>query len=276
MGIWRLAAVAAFVLWAAGAAAQVAGTYVGVDLAEGMRLTLTEKGGGVLLRADGQERRFAGQPASGGFEALLEGPEGRTVIRLFPEPIGVRVVLAPVDAAGVMDTLDLVTLAFLREGVDLPPKPDRFLPAPRGPVAAFDAVAFVASYPFWEPEGAALAYDAVAPRFRTVIRLYPLVQADLLWKLCAGATRGAGVAEALRGQGVTCEQVTAAVRKMQASEAFDRFKRDVNRERALLQTALGCADDLIRQRPECAKAGAETAKRAVSMETAATVLARYR
>lgn len=158
----------------------------------------------------------------------------------------------------------------------MPQQPRRFLPAPTGPVRAFDARAFVESYPFWEPLGALWAYEALEPRHRTVIRLYPLVQTDLLWKLCQSPQRGAGLAEALRGQGVVCADVMNAIAAAQTSGAFDRFKSDVAKERALLVTTLDCGDKYVSHGPGCAEASRETARRAVSMETAATVLRRYR
>ena len=43
-----------------------------------------------------------------------------------------------------------------------------------------------------------------------------------------------------------------------------------------LRDALDCADDLTRTRAECARAGRETARRAASMDTVATVLRRIR
>jgi len=143
-------------------------------------------------------------------------------------------------------------------------------------VRAFDARAFVESYPFWEPQGALWAYEALEPRHRTVIRLFALVQADLLWKLCQSPQRGAGLAEALRGQGVVCADVVNAVAAAQAGGAFDRFKANVAQERALLVATLDCGDKYVAHGPGCADAARETARRAVSMETAATVLRRYR
>ncbi|MFN3615228.1 MAG: hypothetical protein ACK4WC_11825 [Rubrimonas sp.] len=276
---WILAAALALTAFAAAAQAQLGGGYFGLDEADGMRLRVERSGGGVrgsIDLGDGTARSFDAQPVGdGAVEAMIPTPEGQLLIRIFPEPIGARVVLAPV-ADGVLDAGRLMSLAFLRDGVALPEMPTRFLPAPAGPVRAFDGAAFVDSYAFWEPLGAAFAYDALEPRMRTIIRLFPTVQTDVLWRLCRSPERTAGLAEALRGQGVGCQEVVSAVRAMQTGPAFDRFKRDVATERALLMTAISCADDLRRQRPECQRAAGETARRAVSMETAATVLARYR
>lgn len=276
---WIAAAVVALTALSAAAQVRLGGGYFGLDEADGMRLRVEQAGGGwrgSIDLGDGTARSFDGQSVGdGAVEAMIPTPEGQLLVRIFPEPIGARVVLAPV-ANGVMDAGRIMSLAFLRDGVALPELPTRFLPAPSGPVRAFDGAAFVDSYAFWEPLGAAYAYDALEPRMRTIIRLFPVVQADVLGKLCRSPERTAGLAEALRGQGITCQDVVNTMRAMQTGPAFDRFKRDVAAERRQLMTAISCADDLRRQRPECQRAAAETARRAVSMETAATVLARYR
>jgi hypothetical protein len=150
------------------------------------------------------------------------------------------------------------------------------MPPPTTPPRAIEPRSFVSSYPFWPPLSVAMAYEALEPRFRSVVKLYPLVQADLLWKLCASPQRTPGIAEALRGQGLGCAEVASAFDAMQRGDGFNRFKRDVAADAAILIDALGCADDLRRTDPACARAGRETAARAVSMETAATVLERYR
>jgi hypothetical protein len=266
-------------LFALAAAAQLSGGYFGIGAAEGMRLTI-EPGGsgarGALTGSDGVRRPFEASRVDDGFEAMLEGPEGRTLIRVLPAAAGARVVLAPVDEAGVMDAGRMAALAFLRDGTELPRQPTRFLPAPTRPVQAFDARSFVDSYPYWEAQGAALAYDAVAPRYRAVIRMFPLVQADILFRLCALNPRPPAVAEALRGQGVTCDSVMSARSRLTSGGGSARFVDAVEAERVILLQALGCADDLLRRKPECARLSDEIARRAVSMETVGTALARYR
>lgn len=279
MGRVRIAAAALIAacaaLWSLAAAAQVEGGFFGIDAAQGMRLELSSEGGALRL-PDGTRFEFRGEVVGGALEATLERPEGPAFLRVTPRPAGVEAVLAPVDAQGLLDVGATQAFAFLRDGTPLPDLPRGFLPAPAAPVRAFDARAFVRSYAFWEPLGAALAYDALEPRMRTVIRLFPIVHTDLLWKLCQSPESTAGLAEALRGQGVSCAEVNDAMRRALAGASFTRFKADVAAERAILDTAIGCADDLSRTDPDCRRAGQETARRAVSMETAATVLRRYR
>jgi hypothetical protein len=267
------------VLGAVAAWAQVEGRYNGLDAASGMVLTIEESGsraGGTLTMEDGREIGFRGEVVGETVEATFTDGGVRVYLRAVTEPIGARVVLVPMDEQNQLRVDRTRSYAFLREGVALPERPTRYMPPPTSPPRAIEPRAFVSSYPFWPPLSVAMAYEALEPRFRSVVKLYPLVQADLLWKLCASPQRTPGIAEALRGQGVGCADVMAAFEEMQRSGSFDRFKRDVASVRDTLVTTLGCADDLRRLEPACRDAASETARRAVSMETAGTVLARYR
>lgn len=268
--------------WLAGggaASAQFAGRYVGIDAAQGMRIELSvsgDQGRGTLFRKDGTSVRFSGEVVEDTLEAAFTEDRRRVYLRLIAEPIGARVVMVPFDTDHQLRVDQTEAYAFLREGVSLPSPPARFLPPPDKPVKFIDAQAFVSSYPFWPPLSVALAYEGLEPRYRTVVKLFPVVQADLLWKLCASPERTPGIAEALRGQGLSCTDVNNAFRAMQAGPAWDRFKKAVAPEAAQLMLALGCAEDHRRNDPACRKAAQETAKRALSMDTAATVLARFR
>lgn len=275
-----LAGLVAFLLsWAGAAMAQFAGRYVGIDAAQGMRVELSVSGSnarGTLIRADGTRTRFSGEVVDDSLEASFTEQGRRVYVRLLAEPIGARLVLVPIDADNVLRVDETEAYAFLREGVDLPQRPERFLPPPDRPIPYIEPRAFVSSFPFWPPRSVALAYEGLEPRFRSVIKLYPRVHADLLWKLCASPERTPGIAEALRGQGLNCNEVNTAFRTMQAGAGFGRFKREVVAEAKALMTTLGCADDLRRNDAACRAAAAETARRATAMETAGSVLARYR
>ena len=260
-------------------ASDLVGRYRGIDAAAGMRLEIEARGRGfrgVLTEADGAARRFEADDLDGLAEAAVTLSEGRALLRLSPAAAGVSVVVAPFGRDDSYDPSRTRALAFLREGLDAPPAPRRFVPAPTRSGAPVEARAFVDSYPFWEPLGAAWGYEGVEPAKRTVIRLFALVQTDLLWKLCQSPERTPGLAEALRGQGVTCQEVIAAIRRAQTAGApFNRFLRDVAAERAVLLQVLDCADGPSAG-AKCRTAAQETARRAVSMETAATTLRRYR
>jgi hypothetical protein len=268
--MWLLVGVAA--------QAEFPGRYVGIGAAEGMTLALEEGRGarldGEIALGDGVARDFQGEQVGAVVEGALALEDGAAFVQIIEDGAGVAVRITPVDGDGRMLLDRAVGYAFVPEGTVIPELPDRFLYEPRRPPAAIDAEAFVASYPFWTPLGAAWGYDAVAERFRTVIRLYPMVQTDLLWKLCQSPQRTAGIAEALSGQGVTCRDVLGAL--PEGGAALARFRRDVESERALLRTALDCATKIASAPAGCAEAGRETARRAASMDTVATVLRRYR
>ena len=265
-------------LCAGAARAEFPGRYIGIGDAEGMTLALSDASGarldGVIALRDGQPRSFQGERVGGVVEGALRLGGEAAFVQIIEDGAGVAVRITPVDSAGMLPPERAAAYAFVPEGTVIPNLPDRYLPEPRTPPAAVDAEAYVASYPFWTPQGAAWGYEAVAERYRTVIRLYPMVQTDLLWKMCQSPQRPAGIAEALRGQGVTCRDVLAGLPEGSAAQA--RFRGDVEAERALLRTALDCATKLTSTPPECERAGRETARRAASMETVATVLRRYR
>lgn len=279
-GFWIAAAAALMTLTLVGqAAAEVAGRYVGLEAAEGMKLELKKAGeglsGSLATRADGTQS-FTATPAGEGAEARVTLGGAPVYLRILPEPMGVSVLALPLDARGLPTAEGGKAFAFLREGVKLPPRPTRWIEPPSGPIPALDAAAFVSSYPFWPAQSAIWGYQALEPRFRSVIKLYPLIQADLLWKLCASPERSPAIAEALRGAGASCAEIAASMARVQEAGKFDRFKADAEVERKLLMETLSCSDDLRRTDPACKRAGAETAKRAVSMQTAATALSRYR
>jgi hypothetical protein len=265
-------------LVASAARADFPGRYIGVGAADGMRLALSAARGdrldGEITLSDGVARRFQAEQVGRVVEGALALDGGPLFLQIIEDGPGVAARLTPVDREGRMLLDQAVGYAFVPEGTPIPDLPQRFIPEPSRAIRAIDAEAFVASYPFWSPLGAALGYEAVAERYRTVIRLFPMVQTDLLRKLCQSPERTPGIAEALRGQGVTCRDVLAALPEGGGARA--RFGAAVEAERALLQTALDCANRLTSVPPRCAEAGRETARRAASMDTVATVLRRYR
>ncbi|MGF1659289.1 MAG: hypothetical protein ACFCUS_07650 [Rubrimonas sp.] len=263
----------------AAALAQFAGDWRGLGAADGMRMRID--GGGDALRGrftdvDGAVREFRATRAGDVAEAEVPVEGGRVFLRIRPRGAGLEVALVPLADDGTLDAGAARALAFVPAGTRVPDSPRWYMPPPASPPRAIDPMGFAASYAFWEPDAVAWGYAALAPRYRTVMRLFPLVQADLLWKLCAASQRPAALGEALRGQGVTCADVANAVEAMQRAGKFERYKDAVAREHGVLMRTLDCADDATRTRRDCADAAAETAKRATSMETVATALARLR
>ncbi len=264
------------------ARAQFEGAWRGLGEARDMRLRLETDGDtlrGVFTDRDGAARDFEARRVGQVAEAEIAVEGGRVFLRIRPRGAGLEVALAPVgdgEDGAVLDLRDARALAFIPQDARIPDTPRWYMAPPEAPPRTIDALGFAASYAFWDAQQAAWGYAALAPRWRTVMRLFPLVQADLLWKLCSAPQRPAALGEALAGQGVACRDVLGAVEAMQRAGRFMPFKDAVAREQAVLMTTLDCADDLTRTRAACAQAAAETSRRAVSMETVATALARFR
>src|SRR5699024_124266 len=108
-------------------------------------------------------------------ETVLE-MDGRTVLmRMAPLPFGAHVSIVPFGADGAPAFDAARSLGFVREGVQLPEKPENFMPAPM-PGAPVSANAFVENYQFWDPTGVTNGYLGIPDQYRTIIRMFPAVQ----------------------------------------------------------------------------------------------------
>lgn len=278
-----LAALAvALVWWATQAAAAepgLSGVFNGVADAEGavIRIRPDEEGfSGIFFDARGAKQRFSADRVEGGAEAVLD-MDGRTVLmRIDPLPYGAEVQIIPFTADGRLDVAAGRTLNFLRDGLTLPKPPPDFVDAPADASGRITGNSFLASYEFWSPTGVRNGYLSLPERFRTLLRLYPAVLLDVLWKLCLAPDADRALGVALRGQGVGCDTVIDGLAEMQRNGSFAQFKRDVARDREFLRTSVRCADGYRESRAACEKAARRLSQSAVSLETAATVLTRYR
>lgn len=273
------------VFWpfAAGAAfADLQGAYRGVDAAEGMRLVLSGSGGrlsGEVTKPGGAGATFTADRLESGAEAKASW-NGRNAWFIFTEePLGVSMVVIPLGPNDVGIVAETEAMLFVREGVVQPPRPARYVPPPAGPGGTIDPRAFIESYSFWPSTNVAYGYGMVRGRYRTLIRMHPVVMTDILWKLCRANNASSALADALRGQEVTCNDVLRAfgrmVRPGASIEPFNRFRKDVEAQKAALVEAIVCSVDYRRNSPTCKRAGARVAKAAVSLETVKSVLARY-
>lgn len=264
------------------AAAEVMGGYFGIDSAAGMRLDFAEGRNGLDARLtwpDGTAFAFEATPLPTGAEAIVDAPGGKALYVATAEPLGLVFTMIPLGEDDLPLPAGTVAYLFLRDGVTAPPRPARYVPPPDGPGGTIDPRAFVESYSFWPSKNVAWGYEMVRGRYRTLIRLHPVVQADILWKLCRANAAPAALAEALRGQGVSCDDVLAAFGRMLrpggSIEPFNAFRRDVEAQKAALVEAIHCSLDYRRNDPDCRRAGARVAVAAASLETVKTVLERY-
>jgi hypothetical protein len=255
------------------------GTYLGVDEAEGARIRIAPDPGGytgTFRDPQGASQGFKADRVEEAAEAVLD-MDGQTVLmRIAPLPFGAQVSIIPLRADGSMAMEFSRSLGFVREGVELPEKPEAFTEAPRAPGERVAGNAFVESYQFWDPTGVVNGYLGLPDRFRTLLRMFPAVQLDVIWKLCLAPEAGQALGIALRGQDVACPEVVDTIARVQRKNRFDDYKAEVDAEREALQTSIRCADGYVASRSTCDAAAKRLAEAAVSMRTAGQVLSRFR
>jgi hypothetical protein len=283
MRIWRMLVAAAALVLAASLPARAAdvlgGQYDGIADAAGASISIQQDAGGfrgTFFDARGNRQGFSADRVGNAAEAVLD-MDGRTVLmRMTPLPYGAEVALVPFAPNGTLDTGAARVVNFVRRGLDLPRPPADFVPPPDGSEPRIAAYSFLVSYEFWSPTGVRDGYRALAPRHQTMIRLFPAVQLDVIWKLCLAPGAEDLQGKAMRGQGVSCADVIDGIAAAQRSGRFDAYKEEVKRQGDLLRTAIRCADGYVASKEACDAAARDVSRAAVSLETAATVLRRYR
>ena len=277
-------AVAAILMWIWSAASVMAadelnGTYLGIDDARGASIRIAPDAGGfrgTFYDSSGNSQRFSADRTDDTAEAVL-GMDGRTILlRMVPLPFGAEVAIIPFDNQGRLLLESSRLLSFVREGVKLPDRPAEYIAAPRSPGETIAANAFLSSYQFWEPAGVVNGYLALPERFPPLMRMFPAVQLDVIWKLCLAPNADRALASALRGQGVDCDEVLEAIAKTQRTGRFDDYKAEVEAERQTLRTVVRCGEGYVESKQACDAASKSLSKAAISLRTAAGVLANYR
>lgn len=274
-----LALIASFASPQSASAAELAGAFKGIAAAQGMRLQFALEGDayqGLFSDRAGGSHVFQADVLPEGAETILDIDGRRLFMSFTPDGPGVRMVSIPLDEGGDLEVRNAQALIFIRETIDLPPRPTRYIEPPASPGGTIDPEAFIESYAFWPAEAVSYGYSMVRSRYRTLIRLHALVQTDIVWKMCQAQVAPTGLAEALRGQGVDCTQLLSKMgQALRDGEPFNRFKQDVLEQKQALTLAIRCSLDYRRNDPECKRSGARVAQAAVSMETVKSVLSRY-
>jgi hypothetical protein len=193
-----------------------------------------------------------------------------------PAAMGLQMTVLPLDREGRPLRQQARSLAFLREGVEAPEQPELYMDAPARAGQETDPDVFLASYQYWTPEGVARGFDNIGARYRTMIRLFPQLHADVLWKLCRAESQRELLAEALRGQGADCAAIEGTVDRLQETGRFGEWKRAVQAEIDALLPAVQCARGYIVKESVCGPASQRMSEAAVSLETVGTALARWR
>ncbi len=264
---------------AAAAAENLSGIYYGIEDAAGASIEIlpgTEGFEGTFIDAVGNTQAFKADRAGDAAEAVLD-MDGRTVLmRMVPLPYGAEVTITPFDEKGHLVIAAGRALHFVRTGLTLPEPGADFIAAPRDDRGRITANGFLASYEFWHPTGVRNGYLLLPEKFRTLMRLFPAVQLDLIWKLCLAPSANQALAIALRGQGVACAEVIEGIAGAQRSGTFMIYKAEVARQKATLRMTVRCADFYPESKQTCDRAARELGIQAISLDTAGAVLARYR
>jgi len=276
-----LLAVVLLLAWAGAAVTQesLRGTYRGIDEAAGASIEIAPEGDGfrgTFFDAHGNSQSFEATKNGAAAETVLDMDQRKVLMRMEPLSYGAKVVLAPVTGDGKVDAAAGRVLRFVRSGLSLPEPDEDFVPAPEDARGVTAANSFLASYEFWDPVGVRNGYLSLPQRFRTLMRLFPAVQLDVIWKLCLAPDAGRARSVALRGQGVTCQEVIDGIASFQRSGTFDAYKAEVRKQRESLRTSVRCADGYPEPQQSCDRAAQRLSAQAVALDTAATVLARYR
>lgn len=273
---WVALAAAGAPAWAQDA---LDGRYFGIKEGEGARIEIAPDSDGFrgkFFDAAGRSQSFEADRNGVLAEAVLDMGGETVLMRVDPKPYGADVALIPVDARGELIFASARFLTFLREGLSLPEPPPDYVGPPIDARNRIAANSFLASYEFWPPEGVRDGYLSLPPRFRTLMSLFPAVQLDVIFKLCLADNGGPALSQALRGQGVACAEVVEGMAAMQRNGSFNGFKQEVAAENKTLRLAVRCADGYVVSKAECDQASASVSKQAVSLQTAATVMSRYR
>lgn len=288
-GAARLAALAALLFagllagLSPAAAADLTGGYFGLGDARGMRIELDQGAEGAdpagrFIDSNGTEAAIGGGWKDGAIEAVLAFPESQVFLRLMEASSGLVAVAIPLDEDGKPVARAAREMTFLRDGMAPPVQPELYQPEPDRADRVVDPDVFLASYSFWTPTGVSRGFSAIGARYRTMMRLYPMLHADVLWKLCGADGRLASEqrGEALRGQGVECSDILATVDRLQRAGRFGEWKAAADAEAQDFLAAVQCARGFIVKESVCGPAAKKTAQAAVSLRTVASAIKPFR
>ncbi|MEM0988723.1 MAG: hypothetical protein AAGK00_07560 [Pseudomonadota bacterium] len=265
--------------WSVSAMAQVQpGGYYGIDDAAGARILIEQDAEGyrgTFFDPLGASQDFEADAVDDTATAILDMDQRTVLLRIAPLPFGAEVTLIPFDPEGRLITNLGRVLTFVRDGTALPEMPTGFVEAPRAPGQTVAGNSFVASYQFWEPVGVSNGYVGLPDRFRTLMRMFPAVQLDVIWKLCLAPSADQALAIALRGQDVSCAQVIDGIAAVQQRGQFGAFKSVVEDERSSLQMSVRCADGYVESKEACDAAARRLSQAAISLRTAGMVLRQF-
>ncbi|MEL6282347.1 MAG: hypothetical protein AAFQ73_06310 [Pseudomonadota bacterium] len=253
------------------------GGYFGIETASGWRMSLMPNDSGfdaVFTDRAGRDTAFVAEGDANAAAGQVEIAGSPALFAFSPRPIGMVLFWFPVSADGKVQTTGAKPYLFLRDGETLPEQPALFQPPPKELGERVDPFVFLYSYQFWTPSEVGRGYMGMRDRHRALIRLYAHVHTDILWRLCQSTDSPVGRAEALEGQNITCEGVIDIMDDVQRRGQFAAYKQGLSEEREKLLDAVRCSQGGLSQET-CVLVSQWTARAAVSLETAQTILSRY-
>lgn len=252
-------------------AQELGGVYRGMDSAAGITLQISRGGSGFvgeISSESGGRAAINAEAVPGGARGplTLKGQPG--IVELKVQPVGIAFIWRPNSGGN-----DLV-YAFRHEGLALPSVPAGYKDPPPPGATRVNPIDFLNSYEFWEAAQVARAYDGLDDKYRVIMKPFATVHTDMLWKLCRAPVAPDQLADALRGQGVTCVDVQNRIKQSQKSGAFSNFKRAVQAEKRDVLVAVECARG-INTANICARAAQRAQQAALSLDTVGTILKRF-
>lgn len=252
-------------------AQEIGGIYRGLDGAQGITVQLSRGGNGYvgeIISQSGQRVTLNAEAVPGGARGplTLRGQSG--TVELMSRPVGLSMVWRP-EFGG-----EELVYAFRHDTLALPTPPAGYKDPPPPGATRVNPIDFVNSYEFWNAAQVARAYDGLDDKFRVILKSFAIVHTDVLWKLCRAPVAPDQLADALRGQGVTCLDVENSIKRSQTNGAFTNFKHAVQIQKRDALLAVECARG-INTASVCARAAQLTQQAALSLETVGTVLNRF-
>lgn len=263
---------------------EMAGTFVGIDEADGMAVWInpdpssTKRFKGRVLAknktvynftADRVGETLQGQATAGGRSAYLHISYKSVGIVLNWIPI-----LSPAREGVPAKTGETISYVLIREGTYIPQLPGYFAPPPAPDRRSMNTLVFLDSYQFWPPAAVNHGYALIPSNHRALLRFYPTVQTDILWKLCKAGSLSPQRQSTMRGQGVSCPDIIDAVDAMQQYGSFNRYKKDVAVEKEEFRISVGCGQGMLRSET-CKKIAKKAAERALDLRNVRSVINSY-
>lgn len=265
-------------------AEEIAGTFVGIDDAEGMAVWIKpdpagrDLFSGRILAKNKAIYDFTGERSGNIVQGAAVAGNQNVFLHITYKSVGIVVNWIPILTLATENapaqTGDAIEYVFVREGTFLPQMPGYFAPPPKSERTSMNTLVFLDSYQFWPPAAVSHGFAIIPSNHRALLRFYPHVQTDILWKLCKAGGLSPQRQRTIKGQGVGCPDIIEAVDAMQQYGSFSRYKKTVAIEKEEFRMAVGCGQGML-QSSTCKKIAKGTAQRALELKNVRSILNGY-